>query len=97
MYQLLLTIVAQWESKKCRSELSETVLDKYQGDSSCLDAPEWIKRTPGREIIFKQSKEELTMFLSRLGAWKTNVNVSCTTLSHIQYSSRPQPSLLFGS
>lgn len=52
------------------------VLDKYEGWTSSMSAPDWTRRKPGRQTVFRQTKGELAEFLKRVEASRTNMKVS---------------------
>ena len=54
----------------------KVVLGTYRGWKESLDAPDWTRRKPGRELVFRQTKAELVEFLARVASARINVKVS---------------------
>lgn len=53
----------------------QIVLETYRGWKESMNAPDWTRRKPGRELVFRQSKQELGVLLSRVASRRVNVKV----------------------
>lgn len=51
------------------------VLETYLGWKESMDAPDWTRRRQGQELVFRESRQELALLLSRVASRKVNVKV----------------------
>lgn len=78
MYSLHLTVAtfAPSEKPENASRLDKIVLARYEGFTDGLDVPDWTRRKPGREMIFRHTVKGLATFLSRVASSRTDLRVS---------------------
>lgn len=57
------------------------MLQTYRGSSESLDAPDWTRRRPGRDLVFLQTKAELAELVRRMAGFRADTGVSLLTCS----------------
>ncbi|KAI0695292.1 hypothetical protein BC835DRAFT_1414920 [Cytidiella melzeri] len=60
------------------------VLGKYEGWKEFIEAPDWTKRKPGRELVFRESRTDLAVVLSRVASEEVNDKLLIRRLESIQ-------------
>ncbi|KAI0344477.1 hypothetical protein BDW22DRAFT_1354524 [Trametopsis cervina] len=76
-YTLYLTIAtprpsSETESLGALQVHPRVVLETYRGWKENIDAPDWTRRKPGRELVFRQSRKDLSLLLSRVASQKVD-------------------------
>lgn len=52
------------------------MLQTYRGSSDSLDAPDWTRCRPGKDLVFLQTKVELAELLKRVATYPADARVS---------------------